>query len=91
MANALAPRSSALAVPTRNELEALGPGDRWTLEERADEIKDLCRELNDEELRRWVEVDGKTQREIAQLVGRSQSRINERCQRLGLTAVGSVA
>jgi hypothetical protein len=30
MANALAPRSSALAVPTRHELESLGAGDRWT-------------------------------------------------------------
>jgi hypothetical protein len=81
----VAVRSSALAVPTRQELEALGPGDRWTLEERLNQCQDVLRDFNDEELRRWVEVEGKTYTEIATLVGRSTSRISERCIRLGLS------
>jgi hypothetical protein len=83
VSNQLAPRpSSALAeVPSRQELEALSPGDLWTLEERAVEITDLCRELNDQRLRDWI-ADGKTQTEIAQIVGRSTS--SRRCIRLGL-------
>ena len=85
MARELAPRTSALAVPSAQELEALGPADRWTLEERWSDGVELLRQFNDEELRRWVEVEGKTQIEIAKLVGRSQSRIQERCARLGLT------
>lgn len=84
---ALAPRPSALvSVPTRSELEALGPGDRWTLEERLGDVQILLREFNDNELRQWVEVDGKTQGEVAKLVGRSQSRIQERCAALGLVS-----
>lgn len=77
---------TALAVPTRQELEQLGPGDRWTLEERLDEAGDILREFNDEELRTWVEVDLKTQAEIAKLVGRSQARISQRCSALGITS-----
>jgi predicted XRE-type DNA-binding protein len=82
---ALAPRRSALPdVPSRHDLEALSPADLWTLEERASEIQDACRELNDERLRHWIEVEGKTQAEIAKLVGRSQQRISQRCDRLGI-------
>lgn len=87
---ALAPRRSALPdVPSRHDLEALSPADLWTLEERASEIQDACRELNDERLRHWVEVEGKTQAEIGKLVGRSQSQIQRRCARLGLEASSS--
>lgn len=84
---ALAPRTSALvSVPTRTELESLSPADLWTLEERASEVQEVCRELNDERLRRWVEVEGKTQRKIAAMVGRSPSNIARRASRLGLVA-----
>lgn len=41
MSRVLAQRHSALAVPTRQELEALGPGDRWTLEERLGDAQTL--------------------------------------------------
>jgi hypothetical protein len=44
------------------------------------------REFNDEELRRWVEVEKKTQAEIAKLVGRSQGRISQRCSALGIVS-----
>lgn len=85
MSNTLARRPSALPdVPTRQELEALGPGDRWTLEERLGDAQVILREFNDDELRRWVEVEGKTQTEIARLVGRNQSTVSRRCQALGV-------
>jgi hypothetical protein len=82
---ALTPRSSALvSIPTRTELEALGPADLWMLEERAGEVQDAAREINDGRLRHWIEVEGKTQTEVAQMVGRSTTRISERCARLGI-------
>ncbi len=46
------------------------------------------REFNDEELRRWVEVEGKTQTEIAKIVGRTQARISQRCRALDITPSG---
>lgn len=83
---ALTPRRSALPdVPSRPDLEALSPADLWTLEERATEIQGVCRELNDGRLRQWVE-EGKTQTEIAKLVGRSQARISQRCSALGIVS-----
>lgn len=85
----LALRTSALAIPSTQELEALGPADRWILEDRLDEAQGVLRDFNDAELRRWVEEEGKTQTEIARLVGRSQSRIGERCQRLGLISASN--
>jgi ribosome modulation factor len=39
------------------------------------------REFNDDELRRWIR-EGKTQTEVAKIVGLSTSRISERCKRL---------
>ncbi len=75
-----------LAIPTTRELQALAPADRWELEDRLDQCQDLLREFNDEELRRWVEDEGKTQVEIADLVGRQQPAISKRCQRLGIAA-----
>ena len=76
-------RSTALALPTARELEALTPTDRWNLEDALDEAQDTLREFNDEELRRWVEK-GKTQTWIAKQVGRSQQRISQRCSALGI-------
>lgn len=82
---ALTPRQSALPdVPSRNDLEALSPADLWTLEERATEIQGACRELNDERLHHWVEVEGKTYADIARIVGRSRQAIQQRGSRLGL-------
>lgn len=46
----------------------------------------LLREYNDDELRRWVEVEHKTQAEIAKLVGRSQGRVSRRCSALGIAS-----
>jgi hypothetical protein len=40
--------------------------------------------LNDDDLRRWVEVEGKTQTEIAALVGVTQSTVSKRCAAIGL-------
>jgi hypothetical protein len=71
------------------ELEALAPVDRWTLEDRLGEAQGILREFNDEELRRWVEVERKTQTEIAEIVGQSQSQIQRRCARLGLVSVSN--
>jgi hypothetical protein len=78
--------SAALVVydPTQRELEALTPADRWVLEETLEDAQSTLRKFNDDELRRWVEVDGKTQREIAKMVGRSAGRISQRVKRLGL-------
>lgn len=84
MASALAPRPSAIAVPSRQELEQLGPGDRWTLEERLDQCQDVLRDFNDEELRHWIEVEGISQAEAGKRVGRSQQRIAQRCARAGI-------
>lgn len=76
--------STALAVPTRKELELLGPGDLWTLSERAGEVKEIADELLDELLIGWAN-EGKTQTEIAKLVGRSQKTVSRRYERLGIT------
>lgn len=76
--------STELTVPTARELEALSPTDRWNLEEVLGAAQETLREFNDDELRRWVEVEGKTQREIAEMVGRSPGRIAQRASRLGL-------
>lgn len=85
MSHDLAKRASSFpAVLTDQELRNLGPGDRWTLEERLGEAQGVLREFNDDELRRWVEVEGKTQTEIAELVGRDQSQVSRRCQALGI-------
>jgi hypothetical protein len=78
--------SAALAIPTQRELEAVSPADRWAMEEKLGEAQEFLREFNDEELRRWVEDEYKTQTEIAKLVGRSTSQISRRCIRLGITA-----
>lgn len=75
-----------LAIPEPRELEAYSPAERWALEEQLDGARDALREYNDEELRRWVEEEGKTQVEIAALVGRSQARISQRCSKLGLVS-----
>ena len=77
---------SELIVPTASELEALTPAERWAIEDKLDEAQDVLREFNDDELRRWVEVEGKTQTEIAKIVGRSQQRIQQRCAALSLQA-----
>lgn len=75
--------TKALAIPTTRELEALTPADRWNLEDAIDEAQGTLREFNDDELRRWVEDEGKTQTEIAETVGRSQSDIQRRCDKIG--------
>lgn len=75
-----------LYIPTPTELETLSPADRWSLEDQMGEAQGVLREFNDEELRQWVEVEGKTQTEIAKLVGRSQQRISQRCAALGIRA-----
>jgi N6-adenosine-specific RNA methylase IME4 len=77
--------SAELVVPTPRELEALSPSDRWNIEDAIDEAQDTLRQFNDDELRRWVEVEGKTQVEIGEMVGRPQSTIASRCTRLDLT------
>lgn len=78
--------SMELTIPTSKDLEGLSPAERWDVEEGATALAAAAREFNDEELRRWVEVEGKTQAEIAELVGRSQSQISRRCARLGLVS-----
>lgn len=75
-----------LAIPTPRELEALTPSDRWDIEDAIGEAQDSLREFNDEELHRWVEDEGKTYREIGELVGRNHSRISRRCSRLGISS-----
>lgn len=77
--------SKALAIPTARELEALSPSDRWDIEDAIGEAQTTLRAFNDEELRRWVEVEGRTQTEIAGMVGRPQSTISHRCIRLGIS------
>jgi hypothetical protein len=84
MSRAVATRSAAVTVPTRAELESITPADRWHLEDKLGEAQGALRGFNDDELRRWVEVEGKTQTEIAKLVGRDQSTISYRCARLGI-------
>lgn len=79
-----APLGTEVTVPTARDLEALTPADRWAMEEHLDEAQGILREFNDKELQRWVEVEGKTQREIAAMVGRSKRAIARRCERLGL-------
>lgn len=76
--------SAALAIPATQELEALGCRDRWQLEAALAEVQPRLREINDAELRQWVEVDGKTQTEIAEIVGLAQQTISHRCWRLGI-------
>jgi transposase len=78
-------KNTDLAVPTRRELEAFTPADRWTLEDKLDDAQGILRKFNDDELRKWIEVEGKTQTEVAKIVGRSRSRIAQRATRLGLT------
>lgn len=89
MSNDLAKREAMLpAVPTRDDLQALGDADLWTFAERASEVGEMGKvawELTDERLRRWVEVEGKTYTEISKIVGRSTSRISQRAIGLGLT------
>lgn len=81
----LATRGSALpAVQSRQDLEALSDADLWTFAERATEAGQIAWEVADERLRRWVEVEEKTQTEIAQLIGRGQKTVSERCERLGI-------
>lgn len=77
--------SAELTIPTARELESLSPSDRWDIEDAIDGAQQALREFNDEELRRWVEVEGKTQAEIGEMVGRPQSTIASRCTRLDLT------
>lgn len=72
-----------LAIPTSRELESLSPADRWDIEDKLDSAQDTLRAFNDDELRRWVE-EGKTQTWISEQVGRDQSTISYRCQRLGI-------
>lgn len=76
--------SVELVIPPSRELEALSPNDRWDLEDMLGGAQETLRAFNDDELRRWVEVEGKTQREIAELVDRSRQRIAQRASRLGL-------
>lgn len=76
--------SQELVVPASQELEALSPAQRWSLEDALADARTHLSDFNDEELRRWVEVEGKTQTEIAELVGRSQQRIAQRCASLGI-------
>lgn len=84
-ANALASRGSALpAVQNRQDLEGLSDADLWTFAERATEAGVIAWEVADERLRRWIEVEGRTQTEVAKLVGRSQTRVSERCASLGI-------
>lgn len=72
-----------LVVPTARELQDLDAHERWNLEDALGEVQHALRAFNDAELRRWVE-EGKTQTEIAGMVGRDQSVISRRCIRLGL-------
>lgn len=80
--------STELTIPSARELEALSPQNRWDIEESLDEAQDVLREFNDDELRKWVE-GGKTQRWIAEQVGRSQQRISQRCAALGLSTASN--
>lgn len=73
-----------LIIPSTRELEALTSKDRWQLEVALDEVQPRLRDLNDAELRVWVEDEGKTQTEIAELVGLAQNTISNRCVRLGI-------
>jgi len=80
---------SALAQRTGFDLarlESLSPTDRWDLEDAIDEAQGTLREFNDEELCRWVEGEHKTQAEIAEMVGRTQSTVSYRCSRLGIVS-----
>lgn len=87
---ALTPRSSALvSVPTQQELENLSPADLWTLEERATEVQEACREINDDRLRHWIEVEGKTQSEVARLIGRDQATVSRRCAACGIKSLSN--
>lgn len=73
-----------LVVPTTRELEVLSPADRWDLEDALDNAQDILRPFNDDELRRWVEVEGKSYAEVGRIVKRSRQRIAQRASRLGL-------
>lgn len=82
--------SKALVIPTtREQLEAIDlrewpPAERWNVAEFGDALSELAWPINDDELRRWVEVEGKTQTEIAEQVERSPSAVANRCAKLGL-------
>lgn len=75
-----------LAIPTRAELEALTPADLWKLEDFGTALAEAARPLIDEQLRQWVEVEGKTVREVAEIVGQGKSTVSRRCIRLGISS-----
>jgi hypothetical protein len=81
--------SVELIVPPARELGALSPSDRWNLEDALDEARGTLREFNDDEIRRWVEVEGKTQTWIAEQVGQSQKTVSRRCERLSIQPVSN--
>jgi hypothetical protein len=73
-----------LAIPTARELETLSPSDRWNIEDAIGEAQDTLRQSNDDELRRWVEVEGKSFAEVGRMVNRHRSTVAERASRLGV-------
>lgn len=91
MSNKLAKRESVLPeLPSREvaraRLEALGDADLFTFVERATEWTELGLEVAEDRLRRWVEGEGKTYREVASITGKSKSRIGQLCLKFGITS-----
>lgn len=77
-----------LAAPEPWELAEEKAKAQFQLDEAVGELLPKLREINDAELRRWVEVEGKTQTEIAEMVGLSPQWVSDRCRKLGITPEG---